>query len=128
MLRTLLPRLCSLVREAHQPHTLARLLAPTSDVMSSLTVVNACQEVRITSTVCSLLRQLHCGGAMLAEAADSSEGSKSDAPSRPPPWTPTKDLTKRNFLPRRMGHLLQVSVNCRLFFSMLVWAQCFSGF
>lgn len=26
----------------------------------------------------------------------------------PPPWTPTKDLRKRNFLPRRMGHLMQV--------------------
>lgn len=29
----------------------------------------------------------------------------------PPPWTPTQQLKKRNFLPRRMGHLMQV---CRL--------------
>lgn len=28
----------------------------------------------------------------------------------PPPWTPTKDLRKRNFLPRRMGHLMQVQI------------------
>ena len=26
----------------------------------------------------------------------------------PPPWTPTRELVKRNFLPRRMGHLLKV--------------------
>ena len=26
----------------------------------------------------------------------------------PPPWTPTQQLKKRNFLPRRMGHLIQV--------------------
>ncbi|CAL8466669.1 g6205 [Coccomyxa elongata] len=26
----------------------------------------------------------------------------------PPPWTPTHQLKKRNFLPRRMGHLIQV--------------------
>jgi hypothetical protein len=26
----------------------------------------------------------------------------------PPPWTPTRELKKRNFLPRRMGHLMQV--------------------
>ena len=26
-----------------------------------------------------------------------------------PPWTPTRDLRKRNFLPRRMGHLMEVS-------------------
>ena len=25
-----------------------------------------------------------------------------------PPWTPTRELKKRNFLPRRMGHLMQV--------------------
>ena len=25
----------------------------------------------------------------------------------PPPWTPTRELRKRNFLPRRMGHLMQ---------------------
>ena len=25
-----------------------------------------------------------------------------------PPWTPTRELKKRNFLPRRMGHLIQV--------------------
>lgn len=24
------------------------------------------------------------------------------------PWTPTRELAKRNFLPRRMGHLIQV--------------------
>lgn len=26
----------------------------------------------------------------------------------PPPWMPTRELKKRNFLPRRMGHLMQV--------------------
>ena len=26
----------------------------------------------------------------------------------PPPWTPTHQLKKRNFLPRRMGHLIEV--------------------
>lgn len=25
-----------------------------------------------------------------------------------PPWTPTRELRKRNFLPRRMGHLMEV--------------------
>jgi large subunit ribosomal protein L19 len=29
------------------------------------------------------------------------------APPRPPPWAPTHALAKRNFLPRRMTHLLQ---------------------
>ena len=30
------------------------------------------------------------------------------APPRPPPWAPTHALAKRNFLPRRMTHLLQM--------------------
>lgn len=30
------------------------------------------------------------------------------------PWTPTGDLRKRNFLPRRMGHLIQVTVHLKL--------------
>ena len=30
-----------------------------------------------------------------------------DTPAKPP-WTPTRLLQKRNFLPRRMGHLMQV--------------------
>ena len=37
-----------------------------------------------------------------------------------PPWTPTRELRKRNFLPRRMGHLMQVRVPaalCRVYLS-----------
>ena len=33
-------------------------------------------------------------------------GRVNNAPA--PPWTPTRELKKRNFLPRRMGHLIQV--------------------
>lgn len=54
-----------------------------------------------------------------AEAAAAEETVSAMAPvppgrvqnTPPPPWTPTQQLKKRNFLPRRMGHLIQV---CRL--------------
>ena len=32
------------------------------------------------------------------------------------PWTPTRELRKRNFLPRRMGHLMEVPSRCRPLF------------
>ena len=41
-----------------------------------------------------------------AEQAYTPPGRVQNAPAMP--WTPTQELRKRNFLPRRMGHLMQV--------------------
>ena len=37
-----------------------------------------------------------------------------------PPWTPTRELKKRNFLPRRMGHLIQVCSPWNAFIDIIV--------
>ena len=54
-----------------------------------------------------------------ADTLDSGTSSKQryPQPQNPPkdPWTPTQQLSKRNFLPRRMGFLLQVCISIRWF-------------
>lgn len=42
------------------------------------------------------------------DAQQAGSGSAAGQKTPPAPWTPTRELTKRKWLPKRMAHLLQV--------------------
>ena len=60
------------------------------------------------------------GAAAPAEPAFTPPGRIQKLPAAP--WTPTQELRKRNFLPRRMGHLIQV--RCRRAAPDKPWQWC----
>lgn len=49
-------------------------------------------------------------GAVPGPSSQQADGTSAPLPASPlPPWTPTRELQKRKFLPKRMQHLLTVS-------------------
>ena len=68
------------------------------------------EQSRELSTSSSALLPEAAQQASTSEPAPVRSRTQVQNPARPP-WTPTRQLQKRNFLPRRMGHLMQVRLS-----------------
>ena len=93
-----------------------RGLAEHSRLTCSSLLRSAALEPASAGSACSDSgRQASLRGLQTATACARADSSTDAATARParepdlPPWTPSRERSKRGFLPRRMGHLMQAS-------------------